>query len=239
MNGKHAGGDGLSASVEDMSPSPDPDEGAARPAPSGISALNPGYAHLAQAPIGQHATFVATGLGRSGTTMIARILLELGIPMGTALGQQTAEDKEFIATLKANDTERFRALCRVRDESYDRWGFKAPVVRSRLEWVLPETRSPRLVIVFRDILAIALRNNITYGGDIALDLKRGVKGYQNLVDTVLRLNVPTLLISYEKALMAPEECISAVASFTGKEISDDERRDIARETIRASDPRYL
>lgn len=207
--------------------------------PSGLQPINPGITILNDAPCGAQATIVATGLGRSGTTMLARCLSALDIPMGPRTSARTGEDKEFVPSVKENDRDAFRALCRVRDAQHDKWGFKLPAMRGRLASFLPEARNPRVIVVFRDLLAVSLRNNLTFNADFLQDMHKAAAGYARMIQQLEQIDSPTLLISYEKALLNPGNCVAAIAGFCGVSMSDEVAAEIGRRVIRNSDRMYL
>lgn len=182
---------------------------------------------------------LATGLGRSGTTMLSRVLSELGIFMGTAITEAYQEDQEFLALVKAKDYDGFGALCRKRDQAHDKWGFKCPAARSNLSGFARQMRNPRGVVVFRDILATSLRNTISIQMPPMQALETAALGYVGLVQQVTKADMPTLMLSYEKVLQFPTLCVHAVAEHCGIDVSDDTARRIAGKCIRNSDSPYL
>ncbi len=110
-----------------------------------------------ESPAGEQASVLVTGLGRSGTTMVSRILSALGLFMGDRLSRSTNEDKEFRKIIKTGNMAEFEEHCRRRDERFDRWGFKFPAARHNLSELVLAMRSPRVVVTSRDPLATVLR----------------------------------------------------------------------------------
>lgn len=199
---------------------------------------NPGYTVLNDAPCGEVATIGATGLGRSGTTMLARTLFEIGLPMGDRLTPRTCEDKVIQKQLKARDHDAFADLCSSRSAQTPRWGFKCPALRNQMQDCVPLMQGARFVVVFRDLLAVALRNNLSMGREQLDALERAEQGYRRLVQEVQRLEAPVLLLSYEKALQHPETLVTTLADFSGLPVSPERAAEIAASTIRNADPRY-
>lgn len=189
-------------------------------------------------PIGTTATISVTGLGRSGTTMISRTLLALDLPMGSKLTPQSAEDKKIQTLLKTDDLNGFTHLCRIRDAENAVWAFKCPALVSRLEECVPRMRKPRIILTFRDILAISQRNALSVNADLPMALETAAERYVSLVRQIRSLSVPILLISYEKALQYPQELVQSIAEFCGKAVSDEQVKIIADSTILNADPRY-
>lgn len=203
-----------------------------------MNAINPGIWLHNPAPCPDQATIATTGLGRSGTTMVARVLSELGIFMGQQVTFETQEDKEFQTLVKAKNIDGFAALCRSRDVAHARWGLKVPALRSDLNTFASCMRNPRLIVTFRDALAVALRNTMSMGGETATALAGTARDYLVLARRVADYQGPVLAISYEKSLQFPKETASAVAEFCG--LAPDERTvNRAASAIQNSDPRYL
>jgi len=51
--------------------------------------------------------------------------------------------------------------------------------------------------------------------------------------------VPTLMVSYEKALQYPERCVQAIADHCGITVSHDQISEIAASCVRNGDKAYL
>ena len=198
----------------------------------GIIALNP-------APLAPQRTIAATGLGRSGRTMVARVMIDLGLEMGNKLKPQSAEDEEFQTALKKSDMDQFSALCRSRDNDHDVWAFKCPALRGKLfASAVAEMRAPRVIVTFRDILAVSVRNTLSVDADLFEALSQAAAGYVGFVKNLRELDVPVLLMCYEKALQFPEQLVSQMADFVGVEVSQEEITRIAQSNIQNADPRY-
>lgn len=197
----------------------------------GISILNP-------APIGRTATIAVTGLGRSGTTMLSRTLMALEMEMGSHLTPQSAEDKKIQLLLKSQDLQGFGDLCRARDAEHPIWAFKCPALRTVLDASMPQMRNPRVVLVFRDILAVSQRNAISVDANLLESMEQAARGYVKLIQQFRNIPAPVLLVSYEKALQYPQALVQALAEFCGKTISEEQAADIASKTIQNADPRY-
>lgn len=201
--------------------------------------LNYGVHVLNAAPCPEQATFFAFGLGRSGTTMLSRTMSELGIYMGEKLTPQTHEDKDIQLAIKARDMKGFKGICRRRDEAHDRWGFKCPAARGNVAGLARRMRNPRAIVVFRDIVAIALRNSISVDAEIIPGLQTAAKANVALLDQIIKAEIPTLVVSYEKALQFPDRLVMAIADHCGITISEEQAEQIGRKRVANGDPLYL
>lgn len=199
---------------------------------------NYGIAALNDAPCGDTATIAVTGLGRSGTTMLSRTLLALDLPMGDNLTPQSAEDKKIQLLIKERVFDGFRALCRTRDASDPIWAFKCPALRGSLVSSVSMMRNPRVILVFRDILAISQRNAMSVDAHLPKAIEQAAQDYVKLVRQARKLSVPVLLVSYEKALQYPQMLVQSIGTFCGLAVCDERARKIAAFTIVNADPRY-
>lgn len=201
--------------------------------------LNYGMAVLNDAPCGVEATIVATGLGRSGTTMLARIMEESGLEMGERLTGNTREYKELQVIIKGDDRLAFESFCKTQSGKTPKWGFKVPAFRNRMAAYEGCMTHPRFIVIFRDMLAISLRNNISIGTELMSSIGNTLKGYSLMLDNIGRLKSPILLISYEKALQFPERTVAELTGFMGFTLSEARIAEIAEIAVRNSDPNYL
>lgn len=197
-----------------------------------------GYAVVNDAPVGDVATVAVTGLGRSGTTMIARVLRALDVPMPGETTPQTCEDAAMVSLLRAGDLEGAERLVAARNAASRVWAFKAPVLRGHLAWAERTLRAPRFVLTWRDPLAIAQRNQLALDADLSDSLRLAGKGLAVMAKDASVLRAPTLLVSYEKAVMRPDRLVDALSAFLGLSPSDEALARAAAE-IRPGDPRYM
>lgn len=122
------------------------------------------------------------------------------------------------------------------------WAFKCPALRGQMAEALPLLRAPRLVTIFRDPVAVAERN-LTRGRPdpdltppMALDM--AARTQAKFATRLAALDLPVLLVSYEKALARPEALVTALAGFCGVRITPEEAARIAAAEIDPADPRY-
>lgn len=186
-----------------------------------MSTKNDGILFLHRQPLqpDELAVFCVLGLPGGGTTMTSRLLEASGVFMGGSM-PFNAEDPEFARLLKEQNPDRaqFYDLVAKRNESYRRWGFKAPF---RYHWdLLAEIDNVRYVTVFRDLLAVANRTTIAAGVDSMKSLNANLGLQRRILDFVASTDRPQLLYSYEKALLSPEEISEAILQFVGVGNSD-------------------
>jgi hypothetical protein len=163
-------------------------------------------------------TIVASGVGRSGTSMIARVLDALGIPMGRTDGLAVFEDQEFLQSLLFFEIGRMQELIETRNASFDKWGFKFASIQNHLfPAQLSLFRNPRLIIVMRDAVATANRSHTSDPDKPTAEaaLVNVAKQTMDIIDFVRNSACPTLLVSYEKAIIFPEETVIVLAEFCG------------------------
>lgn len=143
-------------------------------------------------------TYIVMGVMRGGTSMVAGVMRGLGIDLGPQVSEQNHESA--LLTSK-NSIEDIRLTISQYSSEKDIWGWKFPHAADYLEQVLDEISNPHFICVFRDAAANA--GGLNRWGDSpdtlrAMDatLNRQKKNLQ----LVRKLECPSLLISYEKAL---------------------------------------
>jgi hypothetical protein len=190
-----------------------------------------------QAPM----TVIVSGVGRSGTSMVAKVLASLGVPMGRTDGLAVFEDQEFAAALFEFDYNRTRQLIEAHDSRHERWGFKFASIQNHIfPPQLEYFRNPRLIVVMRDVIAIASRS---YASDpevksIKEALLNVTKQTHDMMHFVECATCPTLLVSYEKFIAFPDKAIDEIAAFCGITVTCETRRE-ARRAIEPNNPKYI
>jgi hypothetical protein len=179
--------------------------------------LNYGFVRTRDAPPGDNATIIVVGLPRSGTSMVASVMKTLGVFIGQQIDNAVFEDREIAAAIDSDTIDRFAEIAAARNAAHRIWGFKRPEAYRQLDRLCAVCRNPRVIVSFRDILAIALRNKISMQMDTLSQLPQLVSQYQALVTAIKRTSVPALLISYEKSLQFPVETAAEIAAFCGVE----------------------
>lgn len=186
-------------------------------------------------------TAIVSGVGRSGTSMVARVLDCMGIPMGRTEGLAVHEDREFLHALVTFDYVLMRRLIDARNASLSRWGFKFPSLQNHMmPPQLLQFRRPHLIVVVRDPVAVASRAFMSDGRGQSAEsvFANAMTQTGDLMKLVLRAECPTLLLSYEKAIAAPAALVESLAAFCGVTLSEPVRRAAVGEVM-PNHPGYI
>ena len=186
-------------------------------------------------------TVIVTGVGRSGTSMVASVLDALGIPMGKTDGLAVFEDQELLRALVAFNYEAMCTLIDSHNAKHLRWGFKFASLQNHIfPAQLSRFRNPYLIVVMRDPVATA---NRSYHSDpdkknILDSLVNVTKQNSDMLDFVVNSNCPVLMISYEKSIVFPEVVINKIAEFCGIELTDSKKK-LANLAISPNNSKYI
>jgi hypothetical protein len=161
-------------------------------------------------------TLIVTGTHRSGTSLVAAMLQRAGIFMGSEINDIVYEDEELDRILRSGDPATLQQFIASRNTAHRVWGFKLPMLcrdlpYERLGWFT----NPHLIVTFRDLVAMAVRASVSEFQDPAASLRRAAADQGAMLTFVDTSGCPALLLSYEKALMMPEQMIDAVMRFCG------------------------
>lgn len=177
---------------------------------------NTGIVHIgADNLLGYPTTVVVVGVPRSGTSMVANALHDAGVFLGNEFEPGVYEDREVAKALEHDDMTSLNLLARNNDLQHGVWGFKRPKAYQQMEDVLRQLREPRIVMVTRDPVAIAVRNNISILQDTIAAIEQAAKATLNIASIISSLSCPALIVSYEKAMAAPGDFCTALLAFLG------------------------
>jgi hypothetical protein len=208
--------------------------------------VNKGVIHLHRDPDGKAGrgarkrTLVVSGIARSGTSMIARVLSRAGVYMGENLDDVVFEDSAFALMLETGSYDP-SALARVvsaRNAAYPVWGFKRPHLHQHGPDIVDSLRNPRVVLTVRDPVAIAERNAIAEQYDAVGGLDAAVTDLRDMLAFANRLRCPVLLVSYEKAVSMPEVFLDELLQFCGLVVPAAKREDLLR-VVEPNRPEYI
>jgi hypothetical protein len=166
-------------------------------------------------------TFIVTGLQRSGTSLIAAMLQHAGLFIGSEINTAVYEDEEIARVLAALDRDGLRDIVQRRNTLHARWGFKCPMLNEAIDpGQVGLFDRPRLIVTFRDPVAIAVRTWLSEYQPALLALKSAITQQAALVDFLGQIECPSLLVSYEKALAFPHDTIGAILRYCGIETNE-------------------
>jgi hypothetical protein len=161
-------------------------------------------------------TFIVTGLHRSGTSLVASVLRQAGIFMGSEINDIVHEDEAIAKLLIGQDRDGLKRLIGERNATYGTWGFKFPMICQSLG---PEDMAlfsdPHMIVTFRDPVSVAVRTSLSEYQDPMRALRTSVDDLAAIVSFADQVPSPSLLLSYEKSLMFPGDFIDAIARFCG------------------------
>jgi len=160
-------------------------------------------------------TIIVVGVARSGTSMVAKCLREMGVFIGTKADQAVHEDVEIARALESGDVRELKRLISERDSAHTIWGFKRPGAFKLINRFVQHFRNPRFVITFRDPVAIAKRNEISMQMDFMKAFRLATYDLSELTNFVDETTVPVMMVSYEKSLQEPRQFVEALARFCG------------------------
>ena len=178
--------------------------------------------------------FVVLGTPRGGTSVVAGLLRLAGLPMGELIDETNQEDLEFLdigTHLRSPRTtdigfnnvvvaeQRFRNLHDLRFTCHGAWGFKDPTLIDYLSDVIQNINTLRLICVFRDPVAVALREEMA-GHSFDAMLRLTLARQARIVALVDSWDLPTLFVSYEKLLLRPWESFGIMSQFVTGAIDD-------------------
>jgi Sulfotransferase family len=119
--------------------------------------------------------------------------------------------------------DKLESLVQRNNALFPKWGVKRPSAYEMLTPNLGDFRKPRLIVPFRDPMAISMRNVISMNFKLLPAMERTISQTKRLLDFVKQSRIPAFLFSYEKALTNPEEFVDALAAFAGVTMDAEQR----------------
>ena len=150
------------------------------------------------------------GLARGGTSLISGVLIELGVFMGHNAHKTKHEYTplypgmpkiELLETIRAND------------RAHSVWGWKCPKDIFHIDQYLHHLRNPHAIIVFRNFLDSSMSSYKHNSIDLLHSLREHQSVMEGIISFAIDSEVPTALVSYEKALATPSLFVSGVVNF--------------------------
>ncbi len=183
-------------------------------------------------------TVVVLGIARSGTTMVAKILQELGVYLGDK-DSPVSEDMSVSNLLeKDRNMEAFDQLVAERNEAHSIWGWKRPEAFRYIKHFEGHIRNPHFIFLYRDPLAIGVREKTSMQADVFQAMTRVQKRYTAINRYVQNTEHACLLVSYEKALLKSKALIDSLVEYLDLDVSD-ETKSNALKAIQTDNQEYL
>lgn len=175
-------------------------------------------------------TVIVTGVARSGTSLVASVLKAAGLYLGEFVYDVVNEDAQMLEILRSHNLDMLRTLIQQRNAQHARWGFKIPNMHVYLRHdELSLFRNPHLIVIYRDPVAIAVRNSLSEHYDELESLNSATSAMHAIGHFAALAKCPLLLISYEKALAFPNLMIDSVLDFCGITLDDMARNELFRQ----------
>jgi hypothetical protein len=175
---------------------------------------------------------IVLGVGRSGTSMVAKTLHLAGVSMNA--NTVTYEDISLGEAIERDDYDKAISLINIRNRQ-NIWGFKRPNAIVNLPKYLHRFNNPVFITVFRDILATANRNKISMKWTLEQSLTEAIQQNTVLTSFIRQYTLPNLLISYEKTIQNPEAFVGALVDFCRLEADNN----LLVRAIEANNKEYL
>jgi hypothetical protein len=159
-------------------------------------------------------TIIVTGLHRSGTSLVASILRQAGLFIGTEINDIVHEDEEIARILASRDAAALKRIIRERDDEYRSWGFKQPMLCHDLDaGQLALFNDPSVIVTFRDPVSMSVRTSLSEYQQPIQALREAMSDLNAMMAFIADLRCPVLLLSYEKALTFPHDFVDAIMQF--------------------------
>jgi hypothetical protein len=155
-------------------------------------------------------TVLVFGLARGGTSLIAGVLLELGVFMGHNAHQTKHEYTPLYPGMpKIELLEKIRA----NDRAHSVWGWKCPKDIFHIDQYLHHLRNPHAIIVFRNFLDTSISSYKHNSIDLLHSIRESHSVMERIISFAIDSEVPTAFVSYENALANPSLFVDGVVNF--------------------------
>lgn len=158
-------------------------------------------------------TVLVLGTPRGGTSVVAGICQMLGVSMGREIDRSNIEDRRFHAILECSELAAAMAeYFSERTGGGNLCGVKNPVMVDRLAEYYAVIPNPVLVVVTRDVLATAQREEVS-GHELLGSLSSAVRRKYAIFEFVESVPDPLIFVSYERLVADPRAAVVALSSF--------------------------
>ena len=174
--------------------------------------MNDGIAVIGLPEFSRSGITVVVGVARGGTSLIAGSLYKLGLFMGDRACPPVFEDT-LLSDAFDNKRGAVDQIVKRYTEEHGTWGWKRPSVINSLPRAHELLNAPRYIFIFKDILSIARRKNISSLTEIFSGMEQSLEEYRRAITFLQRNKLSAMLVSYEKAVMHPESMIEQLIHF--------------------------
>lgn len=166
-------------------------------------------------PPGEPTTIVVVGVPRSGTSMVGAALRALGVFIGDEIDTSVFEDRRLFGAFESGNADQVREVVEDYNGRHRTWGFKRPKAFARLDELLSELRNPRLIVTFRDPVAIAVRNSKSVYADPIQGVRSSARAALAVISAIEQADCPVMMVSYEKAMSNRKAFVRRLTAFCG------------------------
>lgn len=170
----------------------------------------------------KNCTVFVGGNGRSGTSLVSRILMALGYKTHNSAINYIHEYSPlvYLDDAGALDIDRSLANILAMNEQEDFWFWKSPKDMGYYAKWIYLIRSPRIIIVTRDPKAIAESSSKKEGVPPNIFYSGIANTYGVMAEIITLMPCPVLIVSYDDLLNISVVTIEKIAKFVGSHISD-------------------
>jgi hypothetical protein len=169
-------------------------------------------------------TLIILGAARSMTSLLAGMLHCGGLNFGKNIAP-IYEDIKLSRSMENKNEEAFNQ--NLADRNKDAiWGWKRPSIINHFDNVIPKLRNPHVIVIMRDVAAIAMRNQIARSGqmnakEISSNMRINLHIQQKSLAKANEYKLPLCIVSAEKMKSTPIETAQGCASFFGIDTDTD------------------
>jgi hypothetical protein len=161
-----------------------------------------------QSKTGKYRTVVVIGVQRGGTSLVAGVIRELGLPMGKNLGINH-EDSAFLPT----DFKSILPIIKKRNKEYNVWGWKMPHASEYILETIPHLRNPHIIVVFRNLIATTNSQLKHSDANFSEAFHFSRVRHKQVAEVVEQIKCPLMLADYNHAVMKPSGFIEEIKQF--------------------------
>ncbi len=167
-------------------------------------------------------TLIVVGVARGGTSMVAGTLHHLGVFTGLKSASPVFEDIYLSSAIESKNFTQVKQIINEYNEKYKVWAFKRPSIINYLPELHGMFRNPIYLFIFKDLAAIAARNNISMKMEFIENLIKAQKDYQKIINFIQNnQNLNGLVFSYDKVIRYKVNFINILSKLINIDISNE------------------